>query len=190
MNRCKLLSFALLLALCGCQKTEPPKPVPSGIVPTATKMRSYELTDQLNRPFSSKSLDGQVHLVSFFFAQCPSVCWRMNEALGKWRQAHPDAPVKLVSITCDPENDTPAVMAKYGERFGAKPDNWLFLTGDMNYITKLAQDMYMLGVQKHTHSSRVVVVDREGKIRGSFEVTEPEQYKRFEKAVEEALAEG
>jgi cytochrome oxidase Cu insertion factor (SCO1/SenC/PrrC family) len=188
------MACATMLAavvFCGCQKkTETPQPVPSGIVPATPKLTSYDLTDQLNRPFNSKSLEGEVHLVSFFFAQCPSVCWRMNEQLAKWRKEHPDAPVKLVSITCDPENDTPPVMAKYGERFGAKPDNWKFLTGDMNYITKLAQDIYMLGVQKHTHSSRVVVVDRQGKVRGSFEVTEPAEYKRFEKTVDEVVAEG
>jgi cytochrome oxidase Cu insertion factor (SCO1/SenC/PrrC family) len=194
MQRTKLTFCLILLAMhAGCdpvkEKTSTPPPVPSSIAPRTPKLSSFDLTDQDGKPYSSKSLAGKPWVGSFFFTQCPAICWRMNQALAKWQQDHPESKFQFVSITCDPARDTPEALTLYAKHFKADPKRWVFLTGDMNYITKVGQDMFMLAVQPETHSSRAVIFDRKGDIRGSFEVTNPDDLARFEKMLKEVEAE-
>lgn len=188
--------FAILLLLvvtAGCERptsANAPPPVPSSIVPRTPKLASFDLTDQDGQPFNSKTLKGEPWVGSFFFTQCPAVCWRLNQTLAKWQADHPESKFRFVSITCDPETDKPAALKLYANHFKADPKRWTFLTGEMNYISKLAADMFMLAVQKNTHSSRAVVFDRDGKIRGSFDVVDPDKLKQFEALMAEVEAEG
>jgi protein SCO1/2 len=79
----------------------------------------------------------------------------------------------LVSISIDPEYDTPARLSAYATRFRADPDRWLFLTGSNAAVYRLAVDGFHLGVAdpggQAQHSSRFVVVDREARIRGYYD---------------------
>lgn len=185
MKRWNYVILLLLLAGCGAQKTsEEFPPVPSAIVPKLPPLENFDLTDQEGKPFNSKSLEGKPWVASFFFTQCPAVCWRLNQALAAWQKDHPQSRIKFVSITCDPENDTPAALKKYAEHFKADPHRWTFLTGDMAYIQKLAADMFKLTVQKGTHSDRAVVIDGNRKIRGLYRVTEPDDFKKLIKLLD------
>ena len=90
-------------------------------------------------------------------------------------------PVRLVSLTSDPAYDTPAVLKKYGERFGARPGTWTFLTGPKEMLRHLAMDELKLSMsdkppaERETpvdlviHSTRLVLLDRQGRIRGYFD---------------------
>ena len=178
-----ILALLLLTSLAGCERApaaaKDPPPVPGSIAPPTPKLSSFDLTDQDGQPFSSKSLKGQPWVGSFFFTQCPAVCWRLNQALAKWQQEHPDSPIKFVSITCDPETDTPKALKQYADHFKADPKRWTFLTGKMDYISKVGQDMFLLAVQRGTHSSRAVVFDSTGAVRGTFDIVDPGQFERF-----------
>jgi protein SCO1 len=91
--------------------------------------------------------------------------------------------VQLVSISVDPDNDTPAVLTEYARRFGASPDRWWFLTGSKPLIHDLVQNRFKLGLMESTpeeraagaeaisHSDRLVLVDR-GQIVGFFDSTD------------------
>jgi cytochrome oxidase Cu insertion factor (SCO1/SenC/PrrC family) len=138
-------------------------------------LEEFVLTDQFDKPFDSKSLRGKVWVGSFFFTNCPAICWRMNQALAAMQQANPDSDVHYVSITCDPENDNSAALAKYAEHFKADPGRWKFLTGDFKMIRRIGNDFFQVAVDKGTHSDRAFVVDRDGRVRGRFRVTEPDQ---------------
>ncbi len=139
----------------------------------------FTLIDQQGQPFSSKSLEGQVWVGSYFFTNCPAVCWRLNQALAGWQETNPNSQTRLVSISCDPENDTPEVLARYAQRFKADPQRWTFLTGDMPTIVRLGNETFQVSVEKGTHSDRAFVVDRDGKVRGRFRVTEPDQFEKL-----------
>ena len=99
----------------------------------------------------------------------------MNQALAAWQHTHPNADVHFVSITCDPDNDTPEALKKYAEHFKADPKRWTFLTGDMQAIQRIGQDSFKIAVVKGDHTDRACVVDRNGKVRGRFRLTEPDQ---------------
>jgi cytochrome oxidase Cu insertion factor (SCO1/SenC/PrrC family) len=183
-----LLTAIFVIAMGGCLKSpgsDEIPPVPSSIIPKGPPLNNFDLIDQDAQPFSSKSLEGQPWVASFFFTNCPAVCWRLNQALQGWQKDHPESKIKFISITCDPETDKPPALKKYADHFKAEPGRWIFLTGQMPYIERLAADMFKLSVQKGTHSDRAVVVDRGGVVRGYFRVTEPEEFKKLAKLLDE-----
>jgi protein SCO1/2 len=141
----------------------------------------FELTDENGKPFDSASLKGKVWVASFFFTNCPAVCWRMNQALAAWQHTHPESDVRFVSITCDPDNDTPEALARYAAHFKADPKRWTFLTGDMKAIENIGQGSFKIAVVKGDHTDRACVVDRQGRVRGRFRLTEPDQVEMLDR---------
>lgn len=84
--------------------------------------------------------------------------------------------LKIVSFTVDPEHDTPEILSAYGKRYHADPDRWFFLTGDRQILTALAKDAFLVGGldAAQTHSTRIMLVDSKGRIRGHFPSSEKE----------------
>ncbi|REK09384.1 MAG: SCO family protein [Planctomycetota bacterium] len=181
---------------------EPPRaeaPKPAEVAPSpaaasnaalpAGEVAPFELIDENGEPFDSRSLEGEVWVASFFFTNCPAVCWRMNQALAGWQATHPESDVRFVSITCDPENDTPEALARYAKHFKADPKRWTFLTGDMETIQSIGQDSFQIAVVRGDHTDRACVVDREGRVRGRFRLTEPDQVQMLDRLLTVAEAE-
>jgi cytochrome oxidase Cu insertion factor (SCO1/SenC/PrrC family) len=129
----------------------------------------FSLTDQSGRPFGSAELRGKVWIASFFFASCPATCRQLNLGLADVLAAAP-ADVMVVSLTCDPDNDTPETLTRYGEIFHADPARWKFLTGAMPDLRRVGRDIFQVAFEKGVHSERVFVVDRDGRIRGRYSV--------------------
>ena len=160
------------------------------IIYSGPRLTDYRLTDQNGQTFDSRTLDGRVTLTSFFFTSCPAICLRMNRALAGLQQPISSTDVRWVSITCDPQTDKPAVLRQYAEQLDADQDRWTFLTGDLGYIERIAIDLFGINdVTKSTHSDRVVVTDRAGKVRGRFQVTEPAELKKLTQLVEHLASE-
>jgi cytochrome oxidase Cu insertion factor (SCO1/SenC/PrrC family) len=153
----------------------------AAVDPASGPVADFVLTDSADQEFDSKSLHGKVWVASFFFTNCPAVCWRMNQALSAYQQTHPDDPAHFVSITCDPANDTPEALAKYAEHFKADPQRWTFLTGDIKAIQAVGQDSFKISVVEKDHTDRACVVDRKGQVRGRFRLTEPDQLEMLER---------
>jgi cytochrome oxidase Cu insertion factor (SCO1/SenC/PrrC family) len=149
--------------------------------PKRPPLTDFILTDSAGEPFDSASLRGTVWVGSFFFTNCPAMCWRLNQALAGLQETSPTSTAHYVSITCDPDNDTPQALAAYAERFKADPARWTFLTGDMKLIRRIGNDFFQVAVDKGTHSDRAFVVDRKGQVRGRFRLTEPDQVEMLRK---------
>ena len=157
-----LLTLAAVL-LCGC-RPEPPLPV-LGEVPR------FKLTSQTGQPFDRKELDNNVWVADFFFTTCTGPCPRMSAQMRQVQNSTASlADVRLVSFTVDPEHDTPKVLAEYAKRYKAQAGRWFFLTGDTGELNHLAKDTFKLnGVDGSlVHSTRFVLVDRKGRIRGYY----------------------
>jgi len=89
--------------------------------------------------------------------------------------------VHLVSFSVDPEKDRPEVLRSYAERLRAEPGRWDFLTGPKSAIYRLSHDGFKLAVSDGSeaqgipvHSTRMVLIDRYGEIRGYYDATEAE----------------
>jgi protein SCO1/2 len=150
-------------------------------------LTEFTLTDQHGQPFESKSLQGKVWVASFFFANCPQICRMQNMQVAKLQNKYADRGVELVSITCDPQRDTPAALASYAEMFNAEAEHWHFLTGDLLYIRRIGAEIFQVAVEEETHSDRLLVIDRDGKIRGTYRATKPEQFAALESTLDELL---
>jgi protein SCO1 len=157
----KILAFVIpVLFLVACVG---PAPLPVfGHVP------DFHLTDQAGQPFDSSVLNGRIWVADFIFTACTGPCPRMSALMRQVQSLSPDA--RLVSFTVDPERDTPAVLAAYAQRFHAEPARWFFLTGDRPTLDTLARNAFKLGNVDGTmnHSTRFVLVDRQGRIRGYY----------------------
>jgi cytochrome oxidase Cu insertion factor (SCO1/SenC/PrrC family) len=182
----------LLLAIAGC--TEPPsfvvgKPEPDAeFVPAGDAAAPFTLTDQNGKAFSSTDLAGKVWLGAVFFANCPGPCFRENQAIADILREIDDPDFMVVSLTCDPENDTPEALHRYAERFDADPARWKFLTGDMATIERVGQGKFLLPTEVGVHAEKGVVFDREGNLRGGYSLTDPDRAKLLQELIREVLA--
>ncbi len=141
-------------------------------LPPGVPLPDFELTDQRGHKFHSSSLRGQVWVASYFFASCPGPCYRLNQALASLQSEPSLDDVKFVSITCDPVNDSPAVLRTYSERFNANPKRWKFLTGELQPILDYARERFTLQVEQAAHSDRAIAIDRNSCVRGFFHMSE------------------
>jgi cytochrome oxidase Cu insertion factor (SCO1/SenC/PrrC family) len=158
-------------------------------MPPGAVAAPFTLTERNGKPFESASLRGKVWLASVFFANCPGPCFRENQALADILRNIQDPDFMVVSVTCDPENDTPESLRRYADRFEADPDRWKFLTGDMATIKEIANGTFLLPAEVGVHSERGVVFDREGRLRGSYHLLQPDRVKLLEKLIRDVLAE-
>jgi protein SCO1/2 len=157
--------FLLVLVLAGCARERPLKIL--GEVP------DFQLVDQQGAKFDRSKLDGHVWVADFVYTTCQGPCPRMSSHMRTLQRAT-DASVKLVSFTVDPDNDTPAVLSAYATKFSADGSRWSFLTGDKEVLNTLDRDAFKLGVlgAGMDHSTRFVLVDRKGRIRGYYGIAE------------------
>jgi protein SCO1/2 len=158
-------------SLFGC-KQKPALPVFRTVPP-------FVLTDQNGSRFESAILTGKIWLASFFFTSCAGPCPRLNTALHDLQEKTygPQAP-RLVSFTVDPAVDTPEVLAAYARRYKADTERWVFLTGPLDIISHLARDAFQVGAidNARTHSTRVFLIDKQSRVRGSYRTDDPESF--------------
>lgn len=112
-----------------------------GVVP------EFTLVERSERDVTRNDLLGRVWVVNFFYASCLDTCPLESAEMATLQRDVADAPdVRLVSISVDPEHDTPELLRAYAQRFAADPERWLFLTGDKAAIVRLARDGFHLSV--------------------------------------------
>jgi len=142
---------------------------------------SFQLINQNGQPFGSAQLAGKIWIADFIYTTCPGPCPIISSRMSELQKPLEKTDVHLVSFTVDPEKDTPKVLRSYAERLQAEPGRWNFLTGPKSAIYKLSHDAFKLAVSDGSdaqgipvHSTRMVLVDRHGEIRGYYDATEAE----------------
>jgi cytochrome oxidase Cu insertion factor (SCO1/SenC/PrrC family) len=171
----------VLIISCSSVKQEP--------LPVLGTLPEFSLTERSGEPFGLKDLRGQVWVADFIFTNCAGTCPIMTTAMTDIQKtvlAEKLDDVKLVSITVDPERDTPEVLQRFADGYGALTGRWYFLTGDGAAIQQLANKGFLLSAatggspeEPIIHSNRFVLVDRQGRIRGYYDGTEEEGVKQL-----------
>ncbi|HEV2047502.1 MAG TPA: SCO family protein [Chthoniobacterales bacterium] len=140
---------------------------------------SFELVNQNGQPFGSAQLLGKIWIADFIFTTCPGPCPMISSRMSELQTPLEKTDVHLVSFTVDPDKDTPEVLRGYAEKLQAQPTRWDFLTGQKPAIYKLSRDGFKLAVSDGSaetgtpvHSTRMILVDRHGDIRGYYDATE------------------
>jgi protein SCO1 len=140
---------------------------------------SFHLINQNGQPFGSAQLAGKIWIADFIYTTCPGPCPMISSRMSELQKPLEKTDVHLVSFSVDPEKDTPQVLRGYADKLQADPARWDFLTGPKSAIYKLSHDGFKLAVSDGSseqgipvHSTRIVLVDRHGYIRGYYDATE------------------
>ena len=153
-------------------------------LPVISPIADFTLTNQTGRAVSLTDLHGRVWVADIIFTRCPGPCLKMTKQMKELQDGLPPASqAKLVTLTTDPDFDTPTVLRAYAERFQADTNRWMFLTGTKQAIGKVAIDSLKLtAIEKRpeeresaqdlfVHSTIFVIADKRGQLRGVFETT-------------------
>jgi protein SCO1/2/putative membrane protein len=155
----------------------------------------FSLTERSGRTIQGADLSGKVWVAAFIFTRCAGPCAQVSGSMA--RLQHEVAgykEVQLVSFSVDPDFDTPQILRNYAKRFGADPQRWLFLTGQRDEIYRLVRTSFKLGVERNAgsesqtgyeveHSTKLVLVDPRGHIRGYFDSTGPGDITELERRI-------
>lgn len=152
----------------------------------------FTLTERSGKKFNSEDLAGKVWAASFFFANCPGECHQQNLSIAQVQKEFGPQGVTFVSVTVDPENDTVEKLREYARNYTKSEDQWLFLRGDLEYTRRVGAEFFGVAVDKGTHGSRLILIDKWGNIRGYYSTNgarSPEEYTAIRPKLRELLAE-
>jgi len=157
-------------------RREPPPP------PVLRQLPRFELVGSNGKPFGSDELRGHVYVVNFFFTDCTSLCPTLMKGMARLQQRYREEnldSIRLVSITVDPEHDTPARLRQAESDYGVDPARWRLLTGPRDRIRDLAVAGFQVAVGEPertdaglldiAHSGKILLVDPAGGLRGYYD---------------------
>ena len=164
-------------------------------LPVLRTISSMDLVDQEGEAVNLQTFRGQPWFANIIFTRCPGPCARMTQKMRQLQEALPAeaSEVQLVSLTTDPDFDTPEVLSQYARKFQADIRSWKFLTGTKEEIVRVSTQEWLLVMLEKgeaerespndifLHSTLTVLMDGLGRIRGTYEIPEEGQ-------LEEALA--
>jgi protein SCO1 len=177
-------------------------------LPVIGQIPDFHLTDQNSNSVSRADYQGKVWVADIIFTRCPGPCRTITGDFEAMQASlPPDA--RLVTLTSDPDYDTPSVLKRFATEFKADPAKWRFLTGDKPEIRSLAvNDFKFVAVEKapgdrtvpndlFIHSTWFALVDQRGQVRGwmdheghlhaIFESDDPETPARLQAAIKQLL---
>jgi protein SCO1/2 len=170
-----LLAIAGLLSLAEVGT----KKIPLRII---SQVSDFTLTNEDGQATTLADLTNHVWVADIIFTRCAGPCPSMTEQMKAMTGlVPPDSNVRFVTLTTDPDYDSPEVLKRYGQRFGADFHRWLFLTGSKSEVAGLAAGGLKLGstpvapadqkgaADLFIHTTIFVLVDKHARLRGIFE---------------------
>lgn len=158
------------------------------------ELPEFQMVDQLGRPFTRADLVGKVWVTDFIFTTCPTVCPRLTEQLAAVaKDLKGDPNVRFLSITVDPENDTPALLATFAGKYGVDAEQWRFVTGEPAAVESTVLQGFKMALGRAGdgnlfHAERFVVVDKRAHVRGVYDA-DPDGIMALRASVKSLLAE-
>ncbi|MGE5347623.1 MAG: SCO family protein [Acidithiobacillales bacterium] len=151
-------------------------------LPRYAAVPDFTGVSQTGSVVTKAALSGKVFIADFIFTTCQGICPGMTSKMKSLADQLRDEPgVRFVSFTVDPDHDTSEVLARYGVEHGADSSRWLFVRTDKERIRTLCREGFKLAVEDAgpgasepiLHSTRFVLVDAEGTIRGYYDSSQP-----------------
>ncbi|MGH7537525.1 MAG: SCO family protein [Gemmatimonadales bacterium] len=197
-------ALALLAGFAVWRATRPPP------LPVYWPAPEFALIDQDGDTVRGTDLRGTVWLASFIFTHCTDFCPRVTQEMARLRdslraQGLLGRVVRLVSFSVDPARDTPEVLRTYAAKFGGSPPlDWAFLTGSPpDRVLEMIEEGFHLTARlmpaeptdtiagyQVMHSLRIALVDRDGRVRGTYQATEFEAMETLRADLRRLVKEG
>ena len=168
-------------------------------LPVLATLPRFSLVDETGKPFGRDDMLGKVWVADFVFTSCADACPRLQQKMrgiqDRLIPLEQGGEIALLSISVDPERDTPAKLRQYAQTFGARPGLWHYLTGEQKEVEKTVVQGFHTAMAKipvpgraeadgigdpHLeafdimHGERLVLVDRLGRIRGFYDADDPD----------------
>ena len=184
-----ILSIISLALFSSCVSSEPASK-PASSLGTLFVAPDFQFADSTGDQVSRESLHGKVWIVDFIFTRCGGPCPLMTQRMHKLQElliqkgySGDDSPIVLVSISVDPEYDTPEVLAEYAGLWNADTSNWHFLTGPPETVLQTIREGFKVTASREgsgtdmpdiLHSTNFLLVDQNGWIRRIAHLDEEE----------------
>ncbi|MFP6899993.1 MAG: SCO family protein [Opitutales bacterium] len=163
-----------------------------GEIPVISEVRPFQLTGQTGESFTEANLEDKVTVMDFFFTQCTGLCPRLSKEMTLLQKRFARLEdFQLVSVSVDPNNDTPDNIAEFIKLHGIDTRNWDLLTGDEETVRQLMVEDLKLPMVKdpRLHADRLVLLDRNLNVRGSYSLSNPAAMKRLPRDVRRLIKE-
>lgn len=172
------------------------RPTPAPELPVLAELPDFRLIDEDGQPFARKDLLGKVWVADFVFTSCADACPRLQGKMKKIQDGllppERGGNIGLLSISVDPQRDTPQKLKQYQQIFGARRGLWRSLTGEQAEVERTVVRGFHTamakvpreGVDPHAeafdimHGERLVLVDRLGRIRGYYDAADRDRVLR------------
>jgi protein SCO1/2 len=146
---------------------------------------AFKYINQYGDSITNKQLDGNIYVADFFFTTCPSICPVMHRNMLNVYNAFKDTiGFKIVSYSIDPQHDSVPVLKKYADKLGIAGNTWWLMQGTKNETYQLAKS-YLVSVQEknpageYIHDGYFILIDKQKRIRGTYEGTDPKEVSRL-----------
>lgn len=152
----------------------------------------FSYTERNGQAFGSDQLQGKISVVNFFFTACEGPCPRMNGKVAELFRVFKDDPdVQFISISVDPDRDSLQALQQYASRFGVTDRRWLFLRAPIEEVKKLSEKTFMLatGDAPGLHSTKLILIDGEKKVRGYYSSEDPNSLRVLETHIRQLIKE-
>jgi len=162
----------------------------NGIDTLFYQVPKFSLIDQDSMDLGYSRFNEKIFIVDFFFTTCSTICPIITSELVKLQSALYEKglgeEIQLLSITIDPETDSPHVLKSYALNKGCNLNSWTLATGEIDYIDELSKEGFFLAVDRDVayqdgiiHSSQVILVDENRHVRGSYDAIDEIEMKRL-----------
>ena len=141
-------------------------------LPILAEVPDFQFRDQNDRPFGRNQMLGKVCVVDFIFTRCQGICPVMANRYARLHRLFQDAPdLQLISISVDPDYDTPDILRQYAANYGIMDERWILLHARLDLVQDLCENGFLLPAQDlpQGHSGKFILVDRQGRIRGYYD---------------------
>jgi protein SCO1/2 len=146
----------------------------------------FSLTERSGKTVTKQDLLGKPWVVGFVFTRCAGPCPRVSGQMAKLQRELKDDDVRLVTMTVDPDYDTPEVLTRYATAFGADEERWLFLTGDKETMYRYIEEHFRMPVEETQgeerkpgfeviHTTNLLLADAKGVVKGKYNAVDPEE---------------
>jgi protein SCO1/2 len=166
------------------------------VLQPVSQIPPFTLTNQFGQPVTLTNLLGQVWVADIIFTRCGGPCPQMTRTMRELQDSvSAKSAVKFVTLTTDPDFDTPFVLKQYAQHAGANPSRWMFLTGSKDQVARLALDGLKLAAQEKPaaeretpadlfiHSTLFVLVDKQGRVQAVLDREAP----NFKSSLQQAI---
>lgn len=178
---------------------DPSRPDPNSL---GLVLLPFSMTDQSGATVTNDDLKGSVTILAFTFTRCTLVCPRMTGLLFELQSRIASPRVRFVSISVDPEHDTPDVLARYARTFNASPPRWRFLSGDKAKVYSMLVDGLKFGIRENPplqqpdgttvpdirHPSHFFLIGPAGEVLGFYDSNDDQAVERLRARAERIAA--